>query len=261
LALEARIRPLRERLASHPLYASIHALDHLHAFMEAHVLAVWDFMSLLKALQRGLTCVEVPWLPSAQPEARRLINEIVLGEESDLYEGRAASHFELYLEAMRECGASTAGIDALLKALRRGLTLEEALRSAPVAGQVPASACAFVRETFSVVQQGKPHAIAASFTFGREEVIPDMFRGFVRELDTRLAGRLRRFVWYLERHIEVDGEEHGPMARRMVAALCGQDAARWNEAAEAAEAALLARTQLWDGILAALPAGVDALRV
>jgi hypothetical protein len=57
------------------------------------------------------------------------------------------------------------------------------------------------------------------------------------------------FVWYLERHIEVDGEEHGPMALRMVASLCGEEPKRWQEAAEAAESALQARLDLWDGIL------------
>ena len=68
--LERRLEPLYARLAAHPLYRSIQSIEHLHRFMATHVFAVWDFMSLLKALQRGLTCVEVPWLPSPLPEAR-----------------------------------------------------------------------------------------------------------------------------------------------------------------------------------------------
>jgi hypothetical protein len=249
-ALQARIHPLQQRLAKHPLYASIASTEDLHTFMQSHVFAVWDFMSLLKALQRGLTCVDVPWLPSSQPEARRLINEIVLGEESDLYQGRAASHFELYLAAMRECGASTLAIEALLEELQTGASVENALLSA----SVPEGARNFVQQTFALIQKGQLHATAAAFTFGREDLIPDMFRGFVRELDQQMSGRLELFVWYLERHIEVDGEEHGPMALRMVAELCGDDPQRWQEAGDAAEQALLARLALWDGILQALPA-------
>ena len=255
-ALQARIHPLQQRLAKHPLYASIASIEDLHTFMQSHVFAVWDFMSLLKALQRGLTCVDVPWLPSPQPEARRLINEIVLGEESDLHQGRAASHFELYLQAMRECGASTTVIDALLAQLRDGSPLENALRTM----SIPDAARIFVQHTFALIQKGQLHATAAAFTFGREDLIPDMFRGFVRELDQQMAGRLELFVWYLERHIEVDGEEHGPMALRMVAELCGDDPQRWQEAGDAAEQALLARRALWDGILQSLPAHTHALR-
>ena len=236
---------MRERLAQHPLYGSIRSLEALHIFMEAHVFAVWDFMSLLKALQRGLTCVDLPWVPTQNAEARRLINEIVLGEESDICEGRAISHFELYLEAMRACGANTRPMMQVVQIVSRGVAVKQAIAVAPDAARV------FVEHTFALVEDGQSqlHKVAAAFTFGREDLIPDMFRGFVRDLDRELAGRLELFVWYLERHIEVDGEEHGPMALRMVSSLCGNDEQRWHEASEAAESALLARLALWDGIL------------
>jgi hypothetical protein len=246
--LERRLEPLRNRLAAHPLYSSIRSLDALHLFMESHVFAVWDFMSLLKTLQRGLTSVTVPWLPSANAEARRLINEIVLGEESDLYDGRAVSHFELYLEAMQASGADARSIRRLLEALRGGADVEDALTMAAA----PDAARSFVNHTFFCIDQKQLHKVAAAFTFGREDLIPDMFRGFVRDLDRAMAGKLDMFVWYLERHIEVDGEEHGPMALRMVASLCGEDPKRWQEATETAEAALQARLDLWDGILASI---------
>ena len=231
-------------------------MQDLHTFMQSHIFAVWDFMSLLKALQRGLTCTEVPWLPSSQPEARRLINEIVLGEESDLYQGRAASHFELYLEAMHACGASTAAIDGLLLQLRSGGSMEGVLKNA----SIPACARAFMQQTFSLIAQDQLHAIAAAFTFGREDLIPDMFRGFVREMNQQMSGKLEMFVWYLERHIEIDGEEHGPMALRMVSELCGEDELCWQQAGDAAEQALLARLALWDGILHSLPVHASVLR-
>ena len=244
-ALQQRLRPMYDRLAAHPLYATFRSIEDLHLFLESHVFAVWDFMSLLKALQRGLTCIDVPWLPTAHAGTRRLVNEIVLGEESDLYEGVPSSHFELYLQAMRQCGASTAPVLAFLEQLRRGETVAHALAGAPV----PEAARTFVASTFAVIERGRLHEIAAAFTFGREDLIPDMFRGFIRDQNDALAGRLTRLRWYLDRHIEVDGEEHGPMALQMVSELCGDDPAKWEQAESAATTALNARLTFWDGIL------------
>ncbi|WP_446742585.1 DUF3050 domain-containing protein [Silvibacterium acidisoli] len=240
-AIEQRIAPLRQHLATHPLYSAIDDAAKLRLFMQSHVFAVWDFMSLLKALQNQLTCVTVPWVPSAFPQSRRFINEIVLGEESDVFEGRTVSHFELYLEAMEQSGADTLPVRALLGSLT-SKPLKEALQP------VPSSARAFVQSTFSLIESGSLHAMAAAFTFGREDIIPEMFRAFVRDLSHR-SKDFSIFAWYLERHIEVDGENHGPLSLRMVADLCGTDGRLWNEAAEAAERALQARLALWDSIL------------
>jgi hypothetical protein len=242
--LEERLAPLYARLAEHRLYRSFRTVEDLRLFMQSHVFAVWDFMSLLKTLQRGLTSVDVPWLPSEFPRSRRLVNEIVLGEESDVYEGRAASHFEIYLEAMRLAGASTAAIDAMLAGIRAGKEWQDALAQSGAS----AGAQAFVAVTFRRIERGQLHATAAAFTFGREDLIPDMFRGFIRDQDQRLQGRLALFRWYLDRHIEVDGDEHGPMALEMIAELCGEDEARWREATEAAVEAVEARIALWDAI-------------
>jgi hypothetical protein len=244
--IHSRIAPLQARLLSHPLYATIRTPEQLRLFMESHVFAVWDFMSLLKALQSRLTCVSVPWTPSAWPESRRFINEIVLGEESDQYEGRAISHFELYLEAMEEFGAKTGPMREMLEhPTANGALSLHAFRSPE---EAPAEAKAFVDSTFAVIRSGKVHEIAAAFTFGREDAIPGIFRALVRELDTRGA-KLGRFVWYLERHIEVDGEDHGPLSLRMIEDLCGDDEVKWDEAARAAETAIAARLALWDGVL------------
>ena len=246
-SIEARIAPLRARLAAHPLYRSMHTEAHLRIFMQSHVFAVWDFMSLLKALQSRLTCTSVPWLPTPYPASRRFINEIVLGEESDEYEGRPISHFELYLQAMRQAGASTAAIDSLVQALpTAGIT--QAIQSSAI----PQGAQAFVQATFGLIDQGQLHTLAAAFTFGREDLIPDMFRALVHDLSARNDNNLATFIWYLERHIEVDGEDHGPLSLRMVADLCGHDEAYWHEAAEAAASALEARLALWDSIHAQL---------
>jgi hypothetical protein len=242
-ALLQAIAPLQSQLASHPLYNSIRSLPALKLFMQSHVYAVWDFMSLLKSLQRMLTCVEVPWRPTNDARTRRLINEIVLGEESDEYEGEALSHFELYLRAMESCGADTVPVQGLLAALSSGTSLHNAL------ALVPSEAGAFVQSTFDFISTGAPHRIAAAFTFGREDLIPDMFSEFVRSLDEQLPGRVAPFRYYLERHIEMDGDEHGPMAMQMMRQLC-PTSQHWREAAETACSALEARLALWDGITA-----------
>lgn len=241
VALLAALRPLQLRLATHPLYRSIDSIAALRIFMQSHVFAVWDFMSLLKALQRRLTCVEVPWRPSADGATRRLINEIVLGEESDLYQGEALSHFELYLLAMKSCGAEAGPMEGLLDRLAEGEDLLKSLQGAPQ------EAAQFVAATFAILGANSPHRIAAAFTFGREDLIPEMFSAFVRELDEKMPGQIAPFRYYLERHIELDGDEHGPMALKMMRQLCPTPK-EWIEAGDTACAALEARLALWDGI-------------
>lgn len=236
---------LTARLLSHPLYGSIGSEAALRRFMRAHAFCVWDFMSLLKALQRGITCVETPWHPQGDREARRFINEIVVAEESDAHPaGGFISHFELYREAMHDCGADDAPIASFLARLRGGDSVATALTGVAT----PAGVQDFVTTTFGFLEDGSLHRIAAAFTYGREEVIPDMFRRLVRQLAQRAPQRWGKFLYYLERHIEVDGGQHGPLAHRLLARLCGDDAQRWREAGEAARRALTARLQLWDAI-------------
>jgi hypothetical protein len=238
-SIQSRIAPLQHQLQNHPLYSAIRTLPQIRLFMQSHVFAVWDFMSLLKSLQRTLTSVEVPWVPTAFPQSRRFINEIVLGEETDQYQGRIVSHFELYLEAMEQAQADTRAIRHVVTLARTGtLNLDAA----------PPAAREFVASTFRIIRTGSPAAQAAAFAFGREDAIPEMFRAFVRHLSREHSGDLDLFVWYLERHIEVDGDDHGPLALSMVSDLCGNDPALWEEAAEAAEQALQARLCLWDSV-------------
>jgi hypothetical protein len=247
--LRAAIDPLRQMLLHHPIYAVLDNPAALRTFMEQHVFAVWDFMSLLKTLQQRICCVSVPWLPPADFTAVRLINEIVLGEESDT-DGRGgfASHFDLYHQSMRGFGASTARIDHFLKLLREGRAVSVALRSAEVGEPVER----FVGHTFEVIGSGDLCRMASAFTFGREDLLPDVFQKIVDRLHEQTGGGLAEFKYYLLRHVELDGGEHGPMASKLVVNLCGQNQARWNAATEAAVAALRARIEFWNAIHADL---------
>lgn len=245
--LQARVAKARERVITHPLYASLDNWSAIHTFMEHHVFAVWDFMSLLKSLQRDLTCVSVPWVPVGATGTRRFINDIVLVEESDELHGRYSSHFELYLAAMAEAGADTSVIERFIERIGAGESVLDAVEGAPV------PAARFVRSTWDVVQSAPLHSRAAAFAFGREDLIPEMFTRVVAV--HRSAGGLDTFIEYLQRHIEVDGEDHSPMALQMIADLCGDNEESWRECAQAAEAAIAGRFQLWDGILAAIKNG------
>ena len=192
--LQQRLIPLKEALVEHRIYRHIDSLAALRLFMEHHVFAVWDFMSLLKELQRRLCCTTVPWLPSGQPLGCRLVNEIVLAEESDEDgQGGFASHFELYRRAMTGCGANTAAIDQFLEAIRDGKQVTTALDSA----SVPESVRRFVRQTFDVIERWSVCAIASAFTFGREDLLPDLFRRVVEELNVQTSGGLEDFRYYL----------------------------------------------------------------
>lgn len=245
----AAIQPLRESLLNHPLYAEIHEPQALRIFMQHHVFAVWDFMSLLKHLQRSLSCVTLPWFPTPDPTLTRFVNEIVLGEESDDDgHGGYASHFDLYHRAMTRFHAETSRIDRFIDALRHGQPIASSLDLA----HVPAAVRSFVEQTFSVIETGNLCAIASAFTFGREDLLPDVFQKIVDELDRRTGGTLDDFKFYLHRHIELDGGEHGPMAARLMTSLCGEDDERWQQATDAAHAALESRFTLWDGIHAVI---------
>jgi hypothetical protein len=243
--IQQRLGPLKAALLNHPVYQEIDRIESLRLFMEHHAFAVWDFMSLLKALQRRLCCVEVPWLPTVDPLGSRLINEIVLAEESD-DDGRGgfASHFDLYHQAMRRCEASTAGIDGLLGDLRRGKPISAALE----APGVPESARQFVGRTFDIIDGGNLCSIASAFAFGREDLLPAVFQRIVDELNVETSGGLEDFKYYLERHIGLDGEEHGPMANRLLLSLCGSDESRWQVVEQSAVDSLQARRQFWDAI-------------
>ncbi len=249
--LEATLAPFRDRLLDHPLYRHLGDAENIRTFMMAHVFAVWDFQSLLKALQRLVTCVDVPWLPTEHRDARRLLNEIVLDEESDEGpDGSYLSHFELYLQAMEDCGSDAAPVHRFVEGLRAGKSVEEALGG----NGIPAGVASFVTTTMNIIRSGEPHRVAAAFAYGREEIIPGMFRRLIEPLAALAPESWGTMLYYLDRHIHTDGDKHAPLARALVRTLCGNDEARWSEAMETARLALEARKKFWDDILGSVTA-------
>lgn len=231
---------LQESLCQHEIYNRLNDLKSLRYFMNYHVFAVWDFMSLLKSLQKEITCVEVPWRPSSySPDLVRFINQIVVGEESDLdRDGNAISHFELYLKGMNEVGASPSGLFDFLPEMKTE-TLPLGVRE-------------FVSENLRLAREGDPVEVASAFFFGREKLIPSMFTSMVEVLK-RENVEAPTFLYYLERHIEVDGEEHGPLALKCLDQLIKGSKEKEDLAMKAGLNALYLRKLLWDECLRTMP--------
>ncbi len=244
--LRKAIMPYQQALLTHPINHYIQSPNELANFMQHHVFAVWDFMSLVKKLQAELTCVAQPWVPKGSAEVRFLINEIVLGEESDVDQfGVHISHFELYMRAMHELDIE---VWPSLGQLTQCQSIEQLLALLPSLN-LPDSIKEFLTFTFESIQQRPIEEVAAIFTFGREDLIPGMFQLIVDQLKQDSPAKIETLVYYLERHIEVDGDHHSQLAYQMMEELCGQDSNKWERATQAAIESLQVRKRLWDGIV------------
>ena len=236
------------QLCGHPLFTEINSINKLQLFMESHVFAVWDFMTLTKRLQQDLTCTQLPWLPPTDPHAARLINEIVLGEESDEHPRQGyCSHFELYLEAMAEVGANTCAIDHFIALQRQGLDASAALLEVAA----PPGVARFVSATLQIALSTPTHCVAAAFLHGREHVIPAMFKRILQS-DELIQHQAPTLYGYLARHIELDTEDHAPAAQLLLERLISADPTYPPQAHNTALAAVESRITFWDQVRASL---------
>ena len=246
-----RIDQLRKQLTNHNLYCTIDSEEKLRIFMEHHVYAVWDFMSLIKALQSHFAPITLPWTPPATSRHANFINQLVLEEESDFAlaetsDSTHASHFESYLIAMEEIGADTQAISTFVHTIcDKGLDVALKLPC------VPNPALEFMQFTFDLVERNKPHLLTAALAYGREDLVPQLFRSLQKELhiNSQVAPNLYA---YLKRHIQLDSEEHGPLALQLLSELCEGSDQMHVDAVIVAEQALAARLDFWDGIQSAI---------
>lgn len=241
--IQSEIADLRSQLHNHKLYDYLNTVEDVKVFMQSHVFAVWDFMSLLKCLQGHLTYLNTPWLPAQNAKLARFINEIVLAEESDVNElGEPKSHFEMYIEAMEQIGADTTMINKFLGFIEIGKSVEFALS----ASKVPKGAAEFVMHSFSLLQTNEPHVVASAFTFGRENLVPNLFTEILEKSDKQKE--YNKFSYYLKRHIELDGNDHGPTSLQMISELCKKETPKWIQTLAVAKRSLEKRITLWDEI-------------
>ena len=238
------LEPLKDKLRNHSLYNNIKDVEDLKIFSSAHVYAVWDFMSLLKFLQIKLTSTSLPWFPSENNTTAKLINEIVAGEETDEDQNaNPMSHFEMYINSIQEFGLDTDEILNNINSLNKLESIEEDIDKLDIKNYVKN----FLKFTFSVIKRGNVHEVASVFTFGREDLIPDMFIPLIEGINAE-NNDLDKLIYYFKRHIEVDGDLHGPMSMEMLSYLCNDEAKKISEASSISNEALLARISLWDGI-------------
>ena len=208
-------------------------------------------MSLLKRLQQDMTCIRVPWFPADNARAARLINDIVIGKETDLDpDGSYISHLDLYRRAMADIGPSTQQFDRFCSLAKIGVPVEMALAQI----DAPAHVQAFVAHTMALANSGSIEEVLAAFFYGREDIIPDMFRRLLNTLygAKHNDDRFRHFIYYIDRHIELDGDSHGPMGRELIEDLVANAPDRQARARRAACRSIKARIGLWNGPLSNL---------
>lgn len=242
-----RLDDLRLSLLQHPIYTQVNSIERLKLFMEDHVFAVWDFMSLLKRLQNDITCTGVPWFPVGDPHAARLINEIVIGEECDLGPDGTTpiSHLELYIRAMEEIGADAAPFREFCALARNSVPISQCLRAVGA----PAHVRSFVNHTMELASRCTTEEVLGGFLYGREDVIPEMFQNLRRGLWASHSEIPKCFDYYVIRHIELDGDSHGPMGKELLARVVLGSPEKKKRAYLSAAASIEQRINLWSGTL------------
>jgi hypothetical protein len=170
------------------------------------------------------------------------INEIVLSEESDYIDGIGyVSHFEIYLEAMKEIDADSSKILELIDCVDRKGSVYEGINNLDILDEVKD----FIKFDLDTALSGDLPKIVGSFTLGREKVIPNMFEHIVQSVAD--ASATNKFTTYLNRHIDIDGDRHGPLSSKLLDKLCCSDK-NLEVAYQAGIDSLNLRLKVWDKI-------------
>ena len=214
-----KLNDLKRKITAHPLFANKLEPKHICKFMESHIFAVWGFMSILKSLQKMITPNNLPWMPNKNTKNGlvNFVNEIILCEESDYIEGIGfISHFEIYLLAMKNMDAKTDQLDKLISIISSKGYDEKYLDNIDATDEVKS----FLKHDLEVSMKGTLPEIVGAFTLGREKVIPNMF-GYILPA-IKETSTSKYLVTYLERHIDIDGDRHGPLSMKLLNTSCGE---------------------------------------
>ena len=238
-----KLNELKHRITTHPLFANKLESKHICKFMESHIFAVWGFMSILKSLQKMITPNNLPWIPNKNTKNGlvNFVNEIILCEESDYIEGIGfISHFEIYLLAMKSMGAKTDQLDKLTSSITDNGYNEKYLDNIVATTEVKS----FLKYDLEVSINGTLPEIVGAFTLGREKVIPNMF-GYILPA-IKETSTSKYLITYLERHIDIDGDRHGPLSMKLLNSSCDRE--QLSHAYAAAIKSLELRLLVWDRV-------------
>ena len=238
-----KLDDLKNKITAHPLFANKLEPKHICKFMESHIFAVWGFMSILKSLQKMITPNNLPWMPNKNTKNGlvNFVNEIILCEESDYIEGIGfVSHFEIYLLAMKNMGAKTDQLDKLTSRIIEKGYNKKYIDDVDASAEVKS----FLKYDLEVSMNGTLPEIIGAFTLGREKVIPNMFSYILPAIEETSASKY--LITYLERHIDIDGDRHGPLSMKLLNASC--DKKQLSLAYAAAIKSLELRLLVWDRI-------------
>ena len=238
-----KLNDLKQKITAHPLFENKLEPKHICKFMESHIFAVWGFMSILKSLQKIITPDNLPWMPNKNTKNGlvNFVNEIILCEESDYIEGIGfISHFEIYLLAMKNMGARTDQLDKLTSKINYEGYNEKYLDDVDASDEVKS----FLKHDLEVSINGTLPEIIGAFTLGREKVIPNMF-GYILPA-IKETSTSKYLITYLERHIDIDGDRHGPLSMKLLNASCGKE--ELSLAYATAIKSLELRLMVWDKV-------------
>ena len=167
-------------LYNHTLYSSIKNSDHIRIYMHNQVWCVWDFMTLVKSIQLKLMPPSILWQPPKYPTLGAYIYEVLLTEETDnsIRQNENASHFQTYLEAMKQSKVDTKSIDKFISLLLKGKDFDTAIKNCGVHKE----AKEFVENTYGFANSAL-HIATSVFCLSREGVIPGMFNSLLSNLN------------------------------------------------------------------------------